>query len=202
MATALVTGSNRGIGLELCRQLAARKQHVIAVCRSPSADLEALAVRVESGVDITDVRAVDGLARRLEGTRIDVLVNNAGVLNVGETWDMPDADVRRMVEVNVLGVMWGCHAAVPVMPRGHIINIASMSGITPTPGLAVYGATKHAVVGYSLSLAGELRQARSDLGGDMGGGDPHAPERPPGLEAAFKKSVTFPGAESDFASIP
>jgi short-subunit dehydrogenase len=91
---------------------------------------------------------------------VKLWINNAGVLSVGEAWTMSDADVRRMVEVNVLGVMWGCHAAVPVLAEGGaIINIASISGLTPTPGLAVYGATKHAVVGYSLSLAGELKQA-------------------------------------------
>jgi short-subunit dehydrogenase len=73
--------------------------------------------------------------------------------------------VRRMVEVNLMGVVWGCHAAIDAMAidamaSGGIINIASMSSLVPAPGLAVYGATKHGVLGYSLSLAGELRRAR------------------------------------------
>lgn len=65
-----------------------------------------------------------------------------------------------MVEVNLLGVIWGCHAAIEAMTAGTILNIASMSAIVPTPGLAVYGATKHGVLGYSLSLAAELRRAK------------------------------------------
>ncbi len=89
-----------------------------------------------------------------------VWINNAGVLVVGDTWRLAEADVQRMIEVNLLGVIWGCHAAVPLVSEGgHIINVASLSAITPAPGLAVYGATKHGVLGYSLSLAGELRRA-------------------------------------------
>ena len=56
-------------------------------------------------------------------------------------------------------MIWGCHAAIEAMTTGTIINIASLSAIVPAPGLAVYGATKHGVLGYSLSLAGELRRA-------------------------------------------
>ena len=72
---------------------------------------------------------------------------------------MPAAEVRRLVEVNLLGVIWGCHAAIDAMAEGAIVNIASLSSIVPSPGLAVYSAAKHGVLGYSLSLAGELRRA-------------------------------------------
>jgi len=92
-----------------------------------------------------------------------VWINNAGVLAVGEAWSMGDADIRRQVEVNLLGVIWGCNAAAAVMAAGTILNIASLAAISPTPGLAVYGATKHGVVGYSLSLASELRQAKRPI---------------------------------------
>ncbi|MBA3542645.1 MAG: SDR family NAD(P)-dependent oxidoreductase, partial [Deltaproteobacteria bacterium] len=74
-------------------------------------------------------------------------------------WQIPDDTVRRMIEVNLLGVIWGCHAAVAAMQTGHIINIASMSSLVPAPGMAVYGASKHGVLGYSHSLEGELRRA-------------------------------------------
>jgi short-subunit dehydrogenase len=86
-------------------------------------------------------------------------VNNAGVLTVGPAWDADEATMRRDVEVNVLGVMWGCRAAIDAMAGsgGHILNVASMAAIVPAPGMAVYGATKHAVLGYTLALAGELR---------------------------------------------
>ena len=66
-----------------------------------------------------------------------------------------------MVDVNVSGVMWGARAAIEAMRAkgGHLINIASLSSIAPVPGLAVYGATKHAVLGFTISLAGDLKRA-------------------------------------------
>ncbi|MDB4956626.1 MAG: cpnA3 [Myxococcales bacterium] len=114
--------------------------------------------------DVRDPESHRAIARAAESRGpLTVWINNAGVLMVGETWEMKDADVRRTVEVNLLGVIWGCHAALGVMKEGSIINIASLSAIVPAPGLAVYGATKHAVLGYSLSLAGELKRARRPI---------------------------------------
>ena len=92
---------------------------------------------------------------------MEVWVNNAGLLRTVKAWEHPDEEVRLLVEVNVLGVMYGSRAAVEVMRnRGgqnrHIINIASLSALSPVPGLAVYAATKHAVVGFTGSLQGDL----------------------------------------------
>jgi short-subunit dehydrogenase len=112
------------------------------------------------GQDVRDGASHRTIARAArEIGDVEIWVNNAGVLSVGDTWDMNDAAVRRIVEVNLLGLIFGCHAALDVMQRGTILNIASMSALVPTPGLAVYGATKHGVLGYSLSLSGELRRA-------------------------------------------
>ncbi len=80
MPTALVTGSNRGIGLEFCRQLQAKGYDVIAVCRRPSEELQALGVRIEEGVDVTSDESIAALAKRLEGVSLDILINNAGIL--------------------------------------------------------------------------------------------------------------------------
>ena len=159
---AVVTGAGRGLGKKIAERLARRGDHVVVT------DLDEAAVRVTAAVldgtaiaqDVRDPdshRAVARAAAKLG--RVRTWVNNAGVLAVGEAWRMPDADVRRLVEVNLLGVIWGCHAALGVMDAGAIVNIASMSSLVPAPGLAVYGATKHAVLGYSLSLEGELRHA-------------------------------------------
>jgi short-subunit dehydrogenase len=91
---------------------------------------------------------------------VTVWVNNAGVLAVGPAWEHDDATVRRLVEVNVLGVVWGARAAIEVMRGGGvIINVASISSLVPAPGLAVYGATKHAVLGLTTSLQGDLDRA-------------------------------------------
>ncbi|HUS27466.1 MAG TPA: SDR family NAD(P)-dependent oxidoreductase [Kofleriaceae bacterium] len=162
---AVITGAGRGLGRAIAERLAKRSYRVLVsdidgdAAAKTAAELGNGAWSERQDVRDPDSHRAIAKAATQRGD-VKVWINNAGVLTVGPTWEMADADVRRMVEINVLGVMYGCHAAVPVMADdGHIINIASISGLTPTPGLAVYGATKHAVVGYSLSLAGELRQA-------------------------------------------
>lgn len=166
--TAVVTGAGRGLGRCIAERLAKRDYSVLvtdidgAAAQATAASLGGNAWAMQQDVRDPESHRAIARAATVRGD-VEVWINNAGVLSVGEAWEMSDADVRRMVEVNVLGVMWGCHAALSVMPRGHIVNIASISALTPTPGLAVYGATKHAVLGYSLSLAGELRRAGKDV---------------------------------------
>ena len=80
MATRLVTGANRGIGLALCKLLVARGDTVIAACRHGSPALDALGVRVETGIEVSDPASVTRLARALEGVALDWVINNAGVL--------------------------------------------------------------------------------------------------------------------------
>ena len=79
MTTYLVTGANRGIGYEYCKQLHERGDDVIAVCRQSSDELDALGVRVESGIDVSDDGAIAMLTASLADTPIDVLINNAGI---------------------------------------------------------------------------------------------------------------------------
>jgi NAD(P)-dependent dehydrogenase (short-subunit alcohol dehydrogenase family) len=163
---AVVTGAGRGLGKKIAERLARRGYHVV-VTDVDRAAVEATAAMVEGTALVQDVRNPDGhreVAREAaRHGRLRIWVNNAGVLAVGEAWRMADADVRRLVEINLLGVIWGCHAAIDAMAEGAIVNIASMSALAPTPGLAVYGATKHGVLGYSLSLAGELRRANRPI---------------------------------------
>lgn len=98
---------------------------------------------------------------------LKVWVNNAGILRTDKTWDHSDDEVRLMVEANLLGTFWGARAALEAMrddPNGgHIINMASMSSFGPVPGLAVYGATKHGVLGFTSSLQGDLKTAGSPV---------------------------------------
>jgi NAD(P)-dependent dehydrogenase (short-subunit alcohol dehydrogenase family) len=160
--TAVVTGAGRGLGRCIAERLARRGHHVV-VTDIDEAAASATAAAVGGTALAQDVRDPDShraIARAaVAHGPLSVWVNNAGVLSVGDAWAMSTADVRRMVEINLLGVIWGCQAAVEAMAEGHILNIGSMSSLTPSPGLAVYGATKHGVLGYSLSLAGELRRA-------------------------------------------
>lgn len=162
---AVVTGAGRGLGRKIAERLA-RRMHVVCTDIDEGAAQITAAV-VDGTAFAQDVRDPDShrkVAR--EAKRIGELrvwINNAGILAVGETWGLADDVVRRMVEINLLGVIWGCHAAVSAMERGAIVNIASMSSFVPAPGLAIYGATKHGVLGYSMSLAGELRRAKRKI---------------------------------------
>ena len=158
---AVVTGAGRGLGRAIAERLAQRNFRII-VTDVDEAAARATATATNAIAIAQDVRDPDGhveVARRArELGELAVWINNAGVLSVGDSWTIDRAATKRMIEVNLLGVMWGCQAAVDAQAH-HVINIASMSALVPTPGLAVYGATKHGVLGYSLSLAGELRRA-------------------------------------------
>ena len=111
-----------------------------------------------------DVRDPDShraaAAAAAERGPLKVWVNNAGILKTEKIWDHADADVRLMVEVNLLATVWGARAALELMredPAGaHIINMASMASFGPVPGLGVYAATKHGVLGLTESLQGDL----------------------------------------------
>ena len=105
MATALITGANRGIGLELSRQLAERGDTVIALCRKGSPELKEIGVRVFEGVDVTDRASLEAVSSELGDTQLDILINNAGIFE-NETFDDLDFDrIRRQFEVNALGAL-------------------------------------------------------------------------------------------------
>jgi NAD(P)-dependent dehydrogenase (short-subunit alcohol dehydrogenase family) len=103
MATVLITGCNRGIGLELAKQMDARGDSVIGVCRSPGDDLVRLGIRIESGIDVSDGNSVATLAARLDGEHLDVIINNAGILLRDEFGALNYDDMVRQFEVNTLG---------------------------------------------------------------------------------------------------
>ena len=116
--TALVTGANRGIGLEYCRQLQARGDQVVAVCREPSPELMALGVRIESAVELTDADAIAALVQRLEGLRLDLVILNAGILQSMGLSDLDVDAIRQQFEVNALAPLQLSRALVPQMPPG------------------------------------------------------------------------------------
>lgn len=103
MATILVTGANRGIGFELCRQLHERGDEVIAACRRSNPDLDGLGVRVIDGVDVTDDASIAGLREALGDGKIDVLVNNAGILRSDTLQTVDYGDMLDQYQVNTIG---------------------------------------------------------------------------------------------------
>ena len=164
MAVALVTGANRGIGLELCRQLRARQDVVIAVCRKSSPDLDALGVRVEADVDVTNDASLVALAGRLSGAPIDLLINNAGILEPGGLGDLDLTSVVRQFEVNALGPLRVTFAMLPLLAAGSKIAIVTsrMGSIADNASGGYYGyrMSKAAVNAAGVSLARDLRARR------------------------------------------
>ncbi|QFZ20152.1 SDR family NAD(P)-dependent oxidoreductase [Saccharothrix syringae] len=162
MDVAVVTGAARGFGLEIARRLRGRGFSVLLT------DVDDAVVPVAEGLgghgvvaDVRDPAAHREVAARAAALgRLVLWVNNAGVLATGPAWEHDDAAVRRLVEVNVLGVVHGSRVAVEAM-RGHggtVLNVSSMSALGPVPGLAVYAACKAAVLNFGLSLEGDLRR--------------------------------------------
>jgi NAD(P)-dependent dehydrogenase (short-subunit alcohol dehydrogenase family) len=114
----LITGANRGIGLEFCRQLAEGGEAVIAVCRSPSAELEALGVRIEAGIELTAEASIADLAARLGGIRLDGAILNAGLLEPDRLETLEAASIRRQFEVNALAPLLLARALLPNLGAG------------------------------------------------------------------------------------
>jgi NAD(P)-dependent dehydrogenase (short-subunit alcohol dehydrogenase family) len=164
---AVVTGAGRGFGREISMRLAGRGYTVLATDLDERAAAETAerAGGFSMQVDVRDPEAHRRAARAaVERGPLEVWVNNAGVLRTGKAWEQSDDELRAIAEINLLGVIWGSRAAVDAMrERGgqnlHVINLGSMSSLAPVPGLAVYAASKHAVLGFTGSLQGELMAA-------------------------------------------
>jgi NAD(P)-dependent dehydrogenase (short-subunit alcohol dehydrogenase family) len=129
MATVLITGANRGIGLEFCRQLRDRGDQVVAACRTSSPELDALGVRIEAGVDITDGGSIDSLRQRLDDQPIDLLINNAGLLERTTLEDLDVESLRRQYEVNAIGPLRLTASLLPLLHAGsRVVLITSRMG--------------------------------------------------------------------------
>jgi NADP-dependent 3-hydroxy acid dehydrogenase YdfG len=167
-----ITGGARGIG-EVTSRALVREGAKVAI---GDLDLE-LATKTASslGGDTIalelDVTRRDSFASYLSQVEerlgpIDVLINNAGIMPLGKFVDEDDATARRMVDINLHGLMFGMKLVMPSMLRrntGHIVNIASQAGKGGFPGGATYCATKHAVVGLSEAVRGELRDTNVEI---------------------------------------
>jgi NAD(P)-dependent dehydrogenase (short-subunit alcohol dehydrogenase family) len=171
-ATVLITGSNRGLGLEFTKQYAARGWKVIATARNPESATELNAIAATSRnvtvdkLDVADVRAIKALAAKYKGTPIDVLINNAGVLGdmakqVPGAFDKAEFDT--VMDVNVFGALATADAFlehVAASGQKKIVSITSRSGIISQPGRrgpSYYRASKIALNMVMKVLADDLR---------------------------------------------
>ena len=164
--TALVMGATRGIGLSLCRVLAARGRRVIAACRSSSPALDAEAargLRVETGVDVTADEPVAALARRLDGVALDELVLSAGILRPDDLGDVDLDDVRAQLEVNAVGPLRVAKALRARLARGSKLALITsrMGSIADNGSGGSYGyrMSKAALNAAGMSLARDLAAA-------------------------------------------
>jgi len=165
-----LTGGARGIGRATAIALVAEGARVViadldgALASRTAAEVGATSVQL----DVTDHAAFTAAldeAERAHGP-LDILVNNAGVMSIGAFVDDSDESTYRQFAINVFALMHGTREAIRRMAprsRGNIVNIASMAGVAPIPGAAVYSASKHAVVGFCESLYWELRGTGVDL---------------------------------------
>ncbi|MCU0298178.1 MAG: SDR family oxidoreductase [Candidatus Nanopelagicales bacterium] len=167
MAIALITGGGSGIGAATGTLMARNGDTVIlADINSDAADSVAAQIVASGGkaesaaLDVRDAQAFNALVDRVvaDHGRIDLVFNNAGIGVGGPIEDLTLEHWQRVVDINIMGVVNGIRAVYPHMIRqgdGHIVNTASLAGLVPSPLLAPYAMTKHAVVGLSLSLRPE-----------------------------------------------
>jgi NADP-dependent 3-hydroxy acid dehydrogenase YdfG len=173
--TIAITGAARGIGLATTKALLARGARVVIgdrdvdVLEQTICTIGALGPVSGHPLDVTDRESFAAFldkARADGGGHLDVLINNAGVMPVGPFLQHSQESIRSSIEVNFYGVLNGCQLVLPEMVNrgsGHIINIASLSGLIAIPGQVVYAGTKFAVVGLSTALADEVARHGIDV---------------------------------------
>jgi NAD(P)-dependent dehydrogenase (short-subunit alcohol dehydrogenase family) len=157
----LITGASSGVGQSTARLLSQRGHTVFGTSRNPAradgiagVEMLSLDVRVDDSVQA----CVDAVFSRSH--RLDVLINNAGYELAGALEELQSEDVRAQFETNFFGVVRMINAVLPLMrqqKRGHIINVSSLSGLSPIPFLGIYSASKFALEGYTETLRHEVK---------------------------------------------
>ncbi len=160
MATVVVTGASRGIGLELCRLYQNRGDSVVAVCRSMTDELKALGVEVVEGIEVATTDAGKQLAAALAGRRVDVLINNAGVFGNNTLGEIDFDDVLRQYMVNAVAPLRITEALLTSLGKGSkVAMITSRMGSISDNGSGGYYAyrmSKAALNAAGVSLARDL----------------------------------------------
>jgi NAD(P)-dependent dehydrogenase (short-subunit alcohol dehydrogenase family) len=175
--TAVVTGAASGIGLAIADRCAERGMRVLlADLDAPGAEREAERLRgmgadvVAARVDVTDPDDVERLAATASDAfgAVHLLVNNAGIVRSGRSWELPLDDWHRVVDVNLWGVVHGIRSFVPGMlaagEPGHVVITGSMASVEPRAGIGPYVASKHALLGLADVLRAELEGEGSAIG--------------------------------------
>lgn len=172
-ARTVITGAGSGFGRALALAIAARKGRLVLSDVNLAAVEETARLAIAAGADeaitvtcdvskLEEVEALAAVAARGTDGRdaeIGLVVNNAGVSSGGNIGELPIADWRLTIDVDLWGVIYGCHVFVPILRKqrsGHILNVASAAGLISTPRMGAYNVAKAGVVALSETLAGEL----------------------------------------------
>ncbi len=168
MGTYLITGTNRGIGLEYCRQLKQRGDDVIAVCREVSPELRELNISIETGVDITSDTDINRLVQKLGGQKLDVLINNAGIIERVSLNNLDVNSICKQFEVNALAPLKLTHALLPNLTSGSkiILMTSRMGSIEDNMSGGSYGyrMSKVALCMAGKSLSVDLKPKNIAVG--------------------------------------
>src|SRR5665811_38576 len=160
MPTTLITGTNKGIGLQICAQLRARGEDVIAVCRTPSPELSGLGVRIIDGIDVSDAKSIDRLKSELAGQQINVLINNAGIMKDDSFGSIDYEEMMEQFRVNALGPLRVTEALADNLKDGSkVVIVTSRVGSIADNGSGGhygYRASKTAVNQIGTNLKHEL----------------------------------------------
>ena len=174
---AVITGAASGIGRGLAERALPERLHLVLADRDGEA-LESLAARLrEQGVqvlaqvtDVTDAAQLESLrdAAVQRFGAVDLLFNNAGVMQTGSCWELSEAQWQRALAVNLGGVINGIRAFLPLLLAqgrpAHVVNTASLAGLLNSPFMAAYNVSKQAVVSLSESLHYELAALQAQVG--------------------------------------
>jgi NAD(P)-dependent dehydrogenase (short-subunit alcohol dehydrogenase family) len=171
----LITGANSGFGKAMAMHFGRKGWRVAVTGRRPDAIQAAArdvrdagaAEAIEMTIDVSKAGDFEAAARRIEEQwgGLDILVNNAGIMDSAKLQDITLEQWRRIVEINFWGVVYGCHAFVPILIRqksGYVLNMASSAGLFALPEMAHYSVPKAAVIALSETMKAEL--ARYGIG--------------------------------------
>ena len=160
MSTFLITGSNRGIGLELCKQINMRGDNVIATCRKSSPELKSLGVRIEENIDITSSESIVNLRNNLAGVELDCLINNAGIAEYNTFEDLDLSSILHQFKINALAPLSLTKSLVSLLSKN-----SKIAFITSRMG-SIGDNTSGSSYGYRMSKVA-LSMAAKSLSKDL-----------------------------------
>ncbi|GAF21410.1 oxidoreductase [Bacillus sp. JCM 19047] len=168
MKTIWITGASSGLGEAVLNQLKGHHFQIVKLASRYQNLIETEPNVFECKLDLSDITSIHHVVGELKEANLipDIVINNAGIGQFAESWEIADEDVERVFQVNIVGLIQFTNRVIPLMMangHGHIVQIASQAGKVATAKASVYAATKHALIGYSNGLRLELKPYAIDV---------------------------------------